>query len=101
MKRKRDPILWPDGARIAITPCVAFEHEAGAALASPGEAHLVVRPVLARRILLATADLLPADVVLLGQATGADLVQCGDLLLEATDPRLDLTMCPAHVCTGS
>jgi len=25
MKRKRDPIRWPDGARIAITPCVAFE----------------------------------------------------------------------------
>ncbi|OGQ80011.1 MAG: hypothetical protein A3F90_05805 [Deltaproteobacteria bacterium RIFCSPLOWO2_12_FULL_60_19] len=25
MKRKRSPIKWPDGARIAITPCVAFE----------------------------------------------------------------------------
>ena len=25
MKRKRNPIRWPDGARIAITPCVAFE----------------------------------------------------------------------------
>ena len=25
MKRKRAPIKWPDGARIAITPCVAFE----------------------------------------------------------------------------
>jgi peptidoglycan/xylan/chitin deacetylase (PgdA/CDA1 family) len=25
MKRKREPIRWPDGARIAITPCVAFE----------------------------------------------------------------------------
>jgi allantoinase len=25
MKRKRAPIRWPDGARIAITPCVAFE----------------------------------------------------------------------------
>jgi len=22
---KRKPIKWPDGARIAITPCVAFE----------------------------------------------------------------------------
>ena len=25
MKRKRSPIKWPDSARIAITPCVAFE----------------------------------------------------------------------------
>ncbi|MEK7377691.1 MAG: polysaccharide deacetylase family protein [Candidatus Binatota bacterium] len=25
MKRKRSPIKWPGGARIAITPCVAFE----------------------------------------------------------------------------
>lgn len=25
MKRRRSPIKWPDGARIAITPCVAFE----------------------------------------------------------------------------
>ena len=25
MKRKRVPIKWPDGARIAVTPCVAFE----------------------------------------------------------------------------
>ena len=25
MKRNRSPIKWPDGARIAITPCVAFE----------------------------------------------------------------------------
>jgi peptidoglycan/xylan/chitin deacetylase (PgdA/CDA1 family) len=25
MKRRRTPIKWPDGARIAITPCVAFE----------------------------------------------------------------------------
>ena len=25
MKRKRSPIKWPDGARIAITPCIAFE----------------------------------------------------------------------------
>jgi peptidoglycan/xylan/chitin deacetylase (PgdA/CDA1 family) len=25
MKRKRAPIKWPDGARIAITPCVAYE----------------------------------------------------------------------------
>src|SRR5574341_1396734 len=25
MKRKRSPIKWPDGARIALTPCVAFE----------------------------------------------------------------------------
>ena len=25
MKRKRLPIKWPNGARIAITPCVAFE----------------------------------------------------------------------------
>jgi len=25
MRRKRSPIKWPDNARIAITPCVAFE----------------------------------------------------------------------------
>ena len=25
MKRKRMPIKWPEGARIAVTPCVAFE----------------------------------------------------------------------------
>ncbi|MGH7817109.1 MAG: polysaccharide deacetylase family protein, partial [Candidatus Binatia bacterium] len=25
VKPKRRPIKWPDGARIAITPCVAFE----------------------------------------------------------------------------
>jgi len=25
VKPKRKPIQWPDGARIAITPCVAFE----------------------------------------------------------------------------
>lgn len=34
MKRNRSPIKWPDGARIAITPCVAFEtwpEELGAA----------------------------------------------------------------------
>lgn len=34
MKRKRSPIKWPNGARIAITPCVAYEtwpEELGAA----------------------------------------------------------------------
>src|ERR1043165_3307051 len=25
VRPKRQPIKWPDGARIAITPCVAFE----------------------------------------------------------------------------
>ena len=25
VRPKRKPIQWPDGARIAITPCVAFE----------------------------------------------------------------------------
>ena len=25
VRPKRKPIKWPDGARIAITPCVAFE----------------------------------------------------------------------------
>jgi hypothetical protein len=69
-------------------------NEAGAALALPGKAELIVWPVFVRVLVFAAAAGRAADVVLLADTAGMERPQIEELALELLNAPLDL--CGSH-----
>jgi hypothetical protein len=102
LQARRDPRLH-EGAEplvgaqlLARRRHILAAHELRVTAPLPGEAHLVVRPVLARGIGLARTGGLATHVVLFGERAGPEVAQRQQLLLQLADLRFQVGLAVAR-----